>query len=64
MYLELTLLLCIVANKRTYGELKEMELKDLIPLSNNKMFKKHMCQLLGVNIKDLTNKKKSARISK
>lgn len=64
MYLELTLLLCVVANKRTYGELKEMELKDLIPLSNNKMFKKHMCQLLGVNIKDLTNKKKNARISK
>lgn len=64
MYLELTLLLCIVANKRTYGELKEMELKDLIPLSNNKAFKKHMCQLLGVNIKDLTNKKKNARISK
>jgi hypothetical protein cdifQCD-6_20865 len=64
MYLELTLLLCVVANKRTYGELKEMELKDLIPLSNNKAFKKHMCQLLGVNIKDLTNKKKNARISK
>ena len=64
MYLELTLLLCVVANKRTYGELKEMELKDLIPLSNNKMFKKHMCQLLGVNIKDLTNKKKNVRISK
>lgn len=64
MYLELTLLLCIVANKRTYGELKEMELKDLIPLSNNKAFKKHMCQLLGVNIKNLTNKKKNAKISK
>ena len=64
MYLELTLLLCVVANTRTYGELKEMELKDLIPLSNNKMFKKHMCQLLGVNIKDLTNKKKNTRISK
>ena len=64
MYLELTLLLCVVANTMTYGELKEMELKDLIPLSNNKIFKKHMCQLLGVNIKDLTNKKKNARISK
>jgi hypothetical protein len=64
MYLELTLLLCVVADKKTYGELKEMQLKDLIPLSNNKAFKKHMCELLGVDIKELTNKKKCDRMNK
>ena len=64
MYLELTLLLCVVADKKTYGELKEMQLKDLIPLSNNKAFKKRMCELLGVDIKELTNKKKCDRMNK
>ena len=52
-----------VADKKTYGELKEMQLKDLIPLSNNKAFKKHMCELLGVDIKELTNKKKCDRMN-
>lgn len=64
MYLELTLLLCVVADKKTYGELKEMQLKDLIPLSNNKAFKKRMCELLEIDIKELTNKKKRDRINK
>lgn len=57
MYLELTLLLCVVVDRKTYSELKEMSLKDLIPLSNNKAFKKNICKILDIDIKTLYNKK-------
>lgn len=39
-YIEMTLLLCSIANKKTISEINKMEFSDIINLSNNKSFKK------------------------